>query len=39
MFLGKGAGIFFSIADLHKKGRKDIIVVGKDGLCVFYQAQ
>ena len=39
MFLGKGAGIFFSVADLHKTGRKDIIVAGKNCLCVFYQAQ
>ena len=39
MFLGKGAGIFFSVVDLHKIGRKDIIVTGKGGLCVFYQAQ
>ena len=34
--VGKGAGIFLSIADLHKTGRKDIIVAGKDGLCVFF---
>ena len=33
---GKGAGLFFSIADLHQSGRKDIIVAGKDGLYVFY---
>jgi len=33
---GKGAGLFFSIADLHNTGRKDIIVAGKDGLYVFY---
>lgn len=33
---GKGAGLFFSIADLHNTGRKDIIVAGKDGLWVFY---
>jgi hypothetical protein len=33
---GKGAGIFFSIADLHNSGRKDIIVAGKDGLYVFF---
>ena len=39
MFLGKGTGIFFYVADLHKTGRKNIIVAGKDGLCVFYQAQ
>ena len=34
--VGKGAGIFLSIADLHKTGRKDIIVAGKDGLYVFF---
>ncbi len=34
--VGKGTGIFFSIADLRKTGRKDIIVAGKDGLWVFY---
>ena len=33
---GKGAGIFFSIADLDDSGRKDIIVAGKDGLYVFF---
>ncbi len=33
---GKGTGIFFSIADLHNTGRKDIIVAGKDGLYIFY---
>lgn len=33
---GKGAGLFFSIADLHNTGRKDIIVAGKDGLVVFF---
>ncbi len=33
---GKGTGVFFAIADLHHTGRKDIIVAGKDGLCVFY---
>lgn len=33
---GKGAGLYFSIADLTGSGRKDIIVAGKDGLCVFY---
>lgn len=34
--VGKGAGLFFSIADLHNTGRKDIIVAGKDGLFVFF---
>lgn len=33
---GKGTGVFFSIADLHNTGRKDIIVAGKDGLYVFF---
>jgi len=33
---GKGAGIFFSVADLRGSGRKDIIVAGKDGLAVFF---
>jgi hypothetical protein len=33
---GKGTGVFFTIADLHKTGRKDIVVAGKDGLCVFF---
>jgi len=33
---GKGAGIFFSIEDLRKSGRKDIIVAGKDGLYIFF---
>ncbi|RNI39123.1 VCBS repeat-containing protein [Hanamia caeni] len=34
--IGKGTGLFFSIADLHHSGRKDIIVAGKDGLYVFF---
>ena len=33
---GKGAGIFFSVADLRNSGRKDIVVAGKDGLYVFF---
>jgi hypothetical protein len=33
---GKGTGVFFTIADLQHSGRKDIVVAGKDGLCVFY---
>ena len=33
---GKGTGVFFSIADLHNTGRKDIIVAGKEGLYVFF---
>lgn len=34
--VGKGIGVFFSTADLHGSGRKDIIVAGKDGLFVFF---
>lgn len=34
--IGKGTGLFFSIADLHQNGKKDIIVAGKDGLYVFF---
>lgn len=34
--VGKGTGIYFAVADLHKTGRKDIIVAGKDGLVVFF---
>jgi len=34
--VGKGTGIYFAIADLRGTGRKDIIVAGKDGLCVFF---
>jgi hypothetical protein len=33
---GKGTGIFMSITDLRGSGRKDIIVAGKDGLCIFW---
>lgn len=33
---GKGAGIYFSVVDLRNTGRKDIIVAGKDGLCIFF---
>ncbi|QNF34494.1 VCBS repeat-containing protein [Adhaeribacter swui] len=33
---GKGAGLYFSVADLTGSGRKDIVVAGKDGLYVFY---
>lgn len=33
---GKGSGIYFSVADLRNSGRKDIIVAGKDGLCIFF---
>jgi FG-GAP-like repeat len=35
-FEGKGTGVFFSVADLRGSGRKDIIVAGKDGLCIFW---
>lgn len=34
--VGKGIGVYFSIADLTGNGRKDIVVAGKDGLCVFF---
>ncbi|WP_338872144.1 VCBS repeat-containing protein [Spirosoma sp. SC4-14] len=34
--VGKGTGIYFAVADLHKTGRNDIIVAGKDGLVVFF---
>lgn len=34
--VGKGTGIYFAVADLHKTGRKDIVVAGKDGLVVFF---
>lgn len=34
--VGKGAGLYFSVADLRGTGRKDIVVAGKDGLCVFF---
>jgi hypothetical protein len=33
---GKGTGIYFQVVDLQKDGRKDIVVAGKDGLCIFY---
>lgn len=34
--VGKGTGLYFSVCDLHKTGRKDIIVAGKDGLYIFF---
>lgn len=33
---GKGTGIFFAVTDLNTDGWKDIVVAGKDGLCVFF---
>ena len=33
---GKGTGIYFTVADLRKTGRNDIVVAGKDGLAVFF---
>ncbi|MEX2514427.1 MAG: VCBS repeat-containing protein [Cyclobacteriaceae bacterium] len=33
---GKGAGLFFSVADLNGNGMQDIVVAGKDGLVVFF---
>ena len=33
---GKGTGIFFAVEDLNNDSWKDIVVAGKDGLCVFY---
>lgn len=33
---GKGIGLYFNTADLTGSGRQDIVVAGKDGLCVFY---
>ena len=34
--VGKGVGIYFSVADLQGTGLMDIVVAGKDGLYVFY---
>jgi hypothetical protein len=34
--VGKGTGIYFAVADLHKTGRNDLVVAGKDGLVVFF---
>lgn len=33
---GKGAGLYFAVVDLNGTGRKDIVVAGKDGLCIFF---
>lgn len=33
---GKGTGIFFAVEDLNGDAWKDIVVAGKDGLCVFF---
>lgn len=33
---GKGTGIYFQVVDLQKDGKKDIVVAGKDGLCIFF---
>ncbi|GAA4308947.1 VCBS repeat-containing protein [Compostibacter hankyongensis] len=33
---GKGTGLYFAVADLRGTGRKDIVVAGMDGLCVFF---
>src|SRR5690606_5292380 len=33
---GKRRGVYCAVADLDGSGWKDIIVAGKDGLCVFY---
>jgi len=33
---GKGIGLYFTVIDLNNSGWKDIVVAGKDGLCVFY---
>jgi len=32
----KGTGIHFWISDISGNGQQDIIVAGKDGLCIFY---
>ncbi len=34
--IGKGSGLNFCMSDLTGSGRLDIIVAGKDGLCIFY---
>lgn len=34
--VGKGTGIFFAVEDLNNDSWKDIVVAGKDGLCVFF---
>jgi hypothetical protein len=34
--IGKGTGIYFTVTDLNHDHWEDIIVAGKDGLCVFF---
>jgi len=36
---GKGTGIYFEVVDLNQNGRKDIVVAGKDGLCIFFNKE
>lgn len=33
---GKGTGVYFTVTDLNRDQRKDIIVAGKDGLTIYY---
>jgi hypothetical protein len=33
---GKGTGIYFVVRDVDNDGWKDVVVAGKDGLCVFF---
>lgn len=35
-FVGKGTGLYFAVEDLNRDNWKDIVVAGKDGLCIFY---
>ena len=34
--ISKGCGIHFVVADIHQRGRLDILAPGKDGLCIFF---